>query len=83
MTFENAKEIGLGCGLTEPREWVNNALIHVLPILPLPYEDVVKARQQLIAEAIENGLHMCECGDFDTEKKELCYICEKLHNLKE
>jgi len=80
MTFDQAKELGEVCGLTEPAEWVNNALRHLAQLLP--YSEVPAAEAKLIETARAAGVQFSEvCGDAilaGESPDDYCYICRKL-----
>lgn len=73
MTFEEAKELGLACGLTEPCEWVNNVIVHAT--LLFPWDEMGREIQELIEDARRHGVKFCKCGHADVDEFELCYLC--------
>jgi len=76
VKFEEAKRLGLACGLTEPFEWVNNVIIHATQLFYWP--DMKKEIDELVKEAKERGVKFSKCGHADVEERDRCYMCEAL-----
>lgn len=76
MTFEKAKELGVACGLSEPYEWVNNAIVHAMQLFP--WNRISAELKELIEDAKSRGVKFCKCGHADACESEACYMCRKL-----
>lgn len=73
MKYEEAKEIGIECGLSEPCEFVNNIILHFWHLID-DYE-----LQELRDDAAANGVAFSKvCGDatFPGGEDKLCYMCK-------
>jgi len=72
VTFEEAKKLGLTCGLTEPCEWVNNVIIHATQLFC--WSEVDRELEELVEDAKRHGVKFCKCGHADTHESGLCYM---------
>lgn len=84
MKYEQAKEIGLECGLEKPYEFVNNVRMHCFNLFA--YSEIRKELEELYIDSKPYVIFSEICGDAIKEgesAKELCYICKALRGLEE
>ena len=75
MTYEQAKELGVSCGLEHPHEWINNIIIHATSLFYWP--EMNRELKELIDEAESIGVKFAICGHAHiNEKDSYCYMCE-------
>jgi hypothetical protein len=82
VKFEVAREIGLGCGLQQPYEWVNNA-VHTASMF-MRFDDIPGELDELHQDALAHGVKfakICGCA-YLSDTDDYCYICQKLQALR-
>ena len=72
MKFEEAKKIGLECGLKHPPEWVNNILLHAMMIFI--YEKLDKEINELVEDAKKHGVEFCPNCGYALHEDGYCYV---------
>lgn len=84
MTYQQAAELGRGCGLSEPAEFVNNIALHAMNLFA--YGDIPRELAELHETATAAGVAFSAvCGHATLAGEDAaaaCYVCRKLPGVR-